>query len=287
MTTRHEGREQLAEDVEQELAILPEITISTTEEVRIEDIKVGDDRQNTLVEVDKLRRKIWEKKHLLIGKGNALPPAVRGITCDIDVGDAKPIAQRVRKIAPPHFREKISYLIKGLLSAKIVQPSMSPWASPIVVIIKKNGVDIRLCIEYRVVNSLTRRMVYPMPLINDLLEDLDKVLWYCSLDVDSGFWVVTMTDRARAISAFITPMDLYEWNRMSFGLKNAPQFYQRLLDNVLYGFTRTSRSESSEGPTDLIGSGESEDPGQPSELGRRSYIDDILVTAGSWDNLCG
>ncbi|KAG2763612.1 hypothetical protein PC129_g10860 [Phytophthora cactorum] len=49
----------------------------------------------------------------------------------------------------------------------------------------------------------------------------------------SGFWVVTMTDRTRAISAFITPFGLFEWNRLPFGLKNAPQIYQRLLDNAL------------------------------------------------------
>ncbi|POM75367.1 Reverse transcriptase [Phytophthora palmivora] len=54
----------------------------------------------------------------------------------------------------------------------------------------------------------------------------------------SGFWVVPMTDRARSISAFITPFGLFEWNRMPFGLKNAPQIYQRLLDNALYGFVK-------------------------------------------------
>ncbi|KAE9284120.1 hypothetical protein PF001_g22539 [Phytophthora fragariae] len=90
-----------------------------------------------------------------------------------------------------------------------------------------------------------------MPLINDLLEDLDKVLWYCSLDMASGFWVVTMTDRARAISAFITPFGLFEWNRMPFGLKNAPQIYQRMLDNALYGFTRISRLEEDPAPKQL------------------------------------
>ncbi|KAE8968422.1 hypothetical protein PR001_g27796, partial [Phytophthora rubi] len=59
---------------------------------------------------------------------------------------------------------------------KIIRHSTSPWASPIVVIIKKNGVDIRLCIDYRLVNGLTKLMIYPTPLINDLLEDLDKLL---------------------------------------------------------------------------------------------------------------
>ncbi|POM58034.1 LOW QUALITY PROTEIN: Reverse transcriptase [Phytophthora palmivora] len=168
----HEGNHLYAEDVDQEMAILPEIN-PTTDEVKVEDIQ-----------------------------GNALPPAARGVVCDIDVGDAKPIAQRVRKIAP-RFREKLPDLIKGLfiiiLPAKMISYSRSPWVSPIVVIVKKNGVDIRLCIDYRLANSLTQLMVYPIPLINDLLEDPDKVLWYCSLDMASGFWVVTMTDRARAI----------------------------------------------------------------------------------------
>ena len=84
------------------------------------------------------------------------------------------------------------------------------------VIIKKNGVDIRFCIDYRRVNQLTRLMVYPMPLISDLLKDLDKALWYCSLDMASGFWAVEMTERAKLISAFVTPFSLFEWLRMPF-----------------------------------------------------------------------
>ncbi|POM58530.1 Hypothetical protein PHPALM_36810 [Phytophthora palmivora] len=227
----HEGNDLYAEDVDQEMAILPEIN-PTTDEVKIEDIQVGDPGIQTTAEIERLRQRIWKYRHLLIGKGNALSPAARGVVCDIDVGDAKPIAQ-VRKIAP-RFREKLSDLIKGLLSAKMISYSRSPWASPIV----KNAVDIRLCIDYRLINSLTQLMVYPMPLINDLLEDLDKVLWYCSIDMASGFWVVTMTDRSRAISAFIAPFGLFEWNRMPFGLRNAPQNYQRLIDNALYGFAR-------------------------------------------------
>ena len=202
-------------------------------------------------------------------KGNALPPAARGAIYDIDVGSARPIAQRVRKVAP-QFKEKLADLIKGLLSAKIIQPSTSLWASPIVIIVKKNGVDIRLCIDYRLVNDLTQLMVYPMPLINELLEDLDGALWYCSLDMASGFWVVSMTERARLISALITPFGLFEWLRMPFGLKNAPQIYQRLLDNALYGFLRIPPgTDSAEDPEDLFVSGEPDIGSGPSILGRR------------------
>ena len=68
------------------------------------------------------------------------------------------LAQRVRKLAI-QFKEKLANLIKGLLSAKIIQPWTSPWASPIVISVKKNGVDIRLCTNYRLVNDLTQLMV--------------------------------------------------------------------------------------------------------------------------------
>jgi hypothetical protein len=280
----HEGGDMFAEDGEKQMAILPEV-ISTTEEVTIEDIQVGDPGTNTPEEIERLRRIIWRRRHLLIGKGNALPPAAIGAVCDIDVGGAAPVAQRVRRVAP-QFREKLSDLIKSLLSAKVIKPSTSPWASPIVIIIKKNGVDIRLCIDYRLVNGLTKLMVYPMPLINDLLEDLDKVLWYCSLDMASGFWVVSMTERARKISAFITPFGLFEWTRMPFGLKNAPQIYQRLIDNALYGHLRIRSDQDSSELVDVYQSGEPEPIMKPSVLGRRSYIDDILVTADKWDTLC-
>ncbi|KAE8978835.1 hypothetical protein PR002_g24598 [Phytophthora rubi] len=258
----------------------------TTEEVTIEDIQVGNPADNSPEEIERLRQIIWKRCHLLMGKGNALPPAARGVVCDIDVGGATPVAQRCRRVAP-QFREKLSDLIKGLLSAKMISPSTSPWASPIVIIIKKNGVDIRLCIDYRVVNGLTQLMVYPMPLVNDLLEDLDKVLWYCSLDMASGFWVVSMTERAPLISAFITPFGLFEWNRVPFGLKNAPQIYQRLIDNALYGYLKISADVANDSePRDVFLTGEAETEQKSSVLGRRSYIDDILVTADSWDTLC-
>ncbi|POM74719.1 Reverse transcriptase [Phytophthora palmivora] len=102
----------------------------------------------------------------------------------------------------------------------------------------------------------------------------------------SGFWVVTMTDRAQAISAFITPFGLFEWNRMPFSLKNAPQIYQRLIDNALYGVTRVPPPGSDPRSTDVFEVGEVDDPGKPSVIGRRSHIDDILIPADSWDQLC-
>ncbi|OWY99700.1 reverse transcriptase [Phytophthora megakarya] len=162
---------------------------------------------------------------------------------------------------PPEVLEKLVDLFKGLLSAKMINYSRSPWASPIVVIIKKNGVDIRLCIEYRLVNSLTQLMIYPMPLISDLLEDLESTLWYCSLDMARGFWVVKMTHRA--------PNDLW--------LEKCAPIYQRMIDNAQYGFTRFPTSENHGNTLDVFEDGEPVDPGKPSVLGHRSYIYNILI----------
>ena len=213
--------------------MLPEVATSSTE-ITIDDVQVGDPGVPLSEDQERLRDLIWKHKQLLIENGNALPPTARGAVCDIDVGGTNPIAHRVRSVAH-QFRDKLADLINGLLSAKIIRPSTSPWTSLIVVINKKNGEYIGLCIDYRWVNQLTRLIVYPMPLISELLQDMDKVLWYCSLDMASEFWVVEMPERARMISSFITPSCLFEWLRIPFRLKNAPQIYQRLMDNALYG----------------------------------------------------
>ena len=123
-TYYHEEGELFAEDVEQHMAVLPEVTTSTTE-MTIDDVQVGDPGIPLTEDQEDLRRLIWKSRHLLPGKGNALPLAARGAVCDIDVREARPIAQRVRPVAPK-FREKLADLIKGLLSAKIIRPSISP-----------------------------------------------------------------------------------------------------------------------------------------------------------------
>ncbi|POM65384.1 Reverse transcriptase, partial [Phytophthora palmivora] len=154
-----------------------------------------------------------------------------------DLEGHAPIKQRARR-TPLRFLGKLYELLKGLLRAGLITFSDSPCASPIVVVLKKNGVDIRLCIDYKMVNAITAIMEYAMPLVDDLLTDMESYLWFCSLDAASGFWAIMMTQRTRKISAFVCALGHFEWLRIPFGLKNAPMIYQRMIDNALWGFVQ-------------------------------------------------
>ncbi|OWZ08927.1 hypothetical protein PHMEG_00018454 [Phytophthora megakarya] len=189
------------------------------------------DEQRNIVEV--LKR----HEGIKIASGNALPPPAYGVVCDIDVQGHMPIKQRARR-TPLRVLEKLYELLKGLLRAGLITFSDSPWASPIVIVLKTNGVDIRLCIDYKRVNAVTTIMEYAMPLVNDLLTDMEAYLWFCSLDAASGIWAVMMTERARKVSAFVCALGHFEWRRMPFGFKNATMIYQRMMDNALWGFVQ-------------------------------------------------
>ncbi|OWZ11593.1 hypothetical protein PHMEG_00015358 [Phytophthora megakarya] len=173
----------------------------------------------------------------MIASDNALPPPVYGVVCVIDLQGHMPIKQRARR-TPLRVVETLYELLKGLLRAGLITFSDSPWASPFGIVLKKNGIDIRLCIDNKRVNAVTTIMEYAMPLVDDLLTDMEAYLWFWSLDAASGFWAVMMTERARKVSAFVCALGHYEWRQMPFGLKNAPMIYQRIMDNALWGFVQ-------------------------------------------------
>ena len=100
----HDGGELFAEDVDQHMAVL--LGVGTPkQEITIDDIQVGDPGVPRTDDQDKVRQAIWRSRHSLIGKGNALPPAALGAVCDIDMGGANTVAERVRPVAPK-FRER-------------------------------------------------------------------------------------------------------------------------------------------------------------------------------------
>jgi hypothetical protein len=191
----HEGSELMAQ-LRDQLAMLPELK-DLSPECNIDEADVGVEGVSTPEMEAKLRKVLKYHKRIFLGGGN-------GVVCDLDVGDARPVAQRARQIAP-HILVKVYELLKKLLETGLIELSESEWASPIVIVLKKNGVDIRMCIDYRLVNQLIRLSRYPLPLIDDLLIGFEAAMWFMSLDMASGFWAVLMTERAKLISAFICP----------------------------------------------------------------------------------
>jgi len=99
----------------------------------------------------------------------------------------------------------------------IIQPSTSPWASPIVIVIKKDG-SARFCVDYRKLNKLTRKDAYPIPRIDNTLDTLSGSKWFSTLDLLSGYWQVEVKEADSEKTAFSTKHGLFEFKVMSFGL---------------------------------------------------------------------
>ncbi|KAG3066873.1 hypothetical protein PI125_g23772 [Phytophthora idaei] len=205
------------EDYAKELAFLPDFTEESNTTIDYDSPSVTDPRLSTDRQ-ERLIAKLKTHEHIMIASGNALPLPVYGVVCDIDTQGRALIKQRARRV-PLRYLGKLYELLRALLRAGLIVFSDSPWASPIVIVMKKNGQDIRLCIDYKMVNAITAIVEYTMPLVDDLLTDLECYLWFCSLDAASGFWTIMMTLRARKVSAFVCALVHFEWLRMPFGLK--------------------------------------------------------------------
>ncbi|CAJ0626547.1 8148_t:CDS:2, partial [Entrophospora sp. SA101] len=133
---------------------------------------------------------------------------------------------------PPKYNEFIKEEIQQMLEHGIIRESTSSWASPIVVVKKKNN-KLRFCVDYRKLNAYTEQDKYPLPLIADIFDSLEGSKYFSSLDLASGYWQMEVAEEDKKKTAFISKHGLYEFNRMPFGLTNAPASFQRLMNKVL------------------------------------------------------
>lgn len=153
------------------------------------------------------------------------------VTHQIPTGAAPPIRERYRPI-PPKLYTELRALLQGMLDSGVVKESASPWAAPVVLAKKKDG-SWRFCVDYRKLNAVTHKDSFPLPRIEESLTSLSKSEWYSTLDLASGYWQVEVAPEDQEKTAFATPFGLYQFERMPFGLCNAPATFQRLMQRCL------------------------------------------------------
>lgn len=133
-----------------------------------------------------------------------------------DPSKATPICQPSRRLV---VREDAAQVVDDMLKQGVIEPSTSPWASPIV-LVKKKDVSTRFCVDYHKLNSVTRKDSYPLPQIDDTLESLAGASWFPTLDLKSGCWQVELDAQDKEKTAFTTNRGLWQFRVMPFGLCN-------------------------------------------------------------------
>ncbi|UYV79411.1 K02A2.6-like [Cordylochernes scorpioides] len=151
----------------------------------------------------------------------------------INTGESNPIKQAPNRI-PLARRQEAETLVKEMLDQNIIEPSSSPWVSPVVLVKKKDG-STRFCVDYRKLNDITKKDSYPFPRIDATLDTLAGSQWFSTLDLKSGYWQVEMHPDDKEKTAFTTGSGLWQFNVMPFGLCNAPATFERLMEAVLQG----------------------------------------------------
>ena len=163
-----------------------------------------------------------------------------------------------RKFAPyrtsPHKQKIIRQEIKFLLDNDFAEESNSPWASPCIIVPKPDG-SSRLCVDYRHLNQVTISDCYPLPRIDDLIDEVGRAHYITKIDLLKGYHQIALTLESREITAFVTPDGLYHYKVLPFGLKNAPGIFQRLMNTIVKDLEYV-----------------------------KVYIDDLVVYTESWED---
>ena len=150
--------------------------------------------------------------------------------------DAVPIRAQPYRTGP-FKRQIIAVQISNTLKLRVIEPSHSAWASPVVIMPKKNG-KARFCVDYRRLNNNIKKDAYPLPRMKDCLESLGDANVFTSLECTAGYWKVPLRPADREKIAFTTHAGIHHWLSMPFGLTNAPATFQRALYILLSGLKR-------------------------------------------------
>ena len=150
----------------------------------------------------------------------------------IELLDTEPFKERLWHIAPL-LVEEVREHIQEMLDGGAICPSQSSWCNAVVLVWKKDG-GLWFCIDYRRLNSWTKKDAYPLPRMQETMESMVGTQFFSTMDLKSGFWQVKMAKDSQQYTAFtVGSMGVYEFLRMPYGLCNALATFQRLMQNCL------------------------------------------------------
>jgi transposase InsO family protein len=160
-------------------------------------------------------------------------PVVPDFEMEIDTGDETPTYERPHRYSPADVAAEEAAL-KQMLALNVIEPGYGAWSSRRLQVRKPDG-TWRQCVDYRRLNLKTKRDLYPLPRIADILDTLHNANFISTSDMWKGYWQVSIKESDRPKTGFLTRQGLYQFRVMPFGLKNAPAIYQRLMDTTLSG----------------------------------------------------
>src|SRR5207237_5545748 len=141
-----------------------------------------------------------------------------------------PISQRAHRMTITELAA-LKEQIRELLDKGYIKPSASPWGSPVLFVKKKDG-SMRMCIDYRSLNTVTIKNKYPLPRIEDLFEQLKEAKFFSKIDLRLGYYQLKIRPQDTPKTAFVSRYGLYEFLVMSSGLTNAPAYFMNLMNKI-------------------------------------------------------
>lgn len=149
---------------------------------------------------------------------------------------AQPFAIRAYRY-PPALKDEIEHQVQDMLSQGLIQPSSSPFSSPVLLVRKKDG-SFRFCVDFCQLNAVTKKSKFPVPVIDQLMDELSQASWFSKLDLRAGFHQILLEQGEEFKTAFQTHLGQYEFKVMAFGLTGAPGTFQGAMNSTLAGGLR-------------------------------------------------
>ena len=242
--------------------------VAEKEEDTESEVRLGNDRQPIKLQNSQILNDLGTKlSHLPLVQRKELaevitqyrevfpdvPSKTTLIEHDVDVGDSAPIKQHPYRVSPMK-KELLDKEVQYMLKNDIIEESQSNWSSPCILVPKHDG-GFRFCTDFRKVNDKTKSDSFPIPRIADCIDQIGNAKFVSTFDMLKGYWQVPLTQRAREISAFVTPSGLYQYKVMPFGMKNAPATFQRMVNKLVRDID-----------------------------GCEGYIDDVVIFSDNWSD---